>query len=148
MKIKMVCFAVVACLTSAGTSRAEEPAVPGPTRLDLDLVDGSRVVGTAALASIAVRTVYARMEIPLAQIRTVKIGEDRATVALGLQNGDRITGSIAVERIDLATSFGKVAIRIEHIRRFSVIPGRQQPETGGVSGFSGRCRRNTLPWPI
>ncbi|MFZ4394776.1 MAG: hypothetical protein ACOYOU_04025 [Kiritimatiellia bacterium] len=49
------------------TIRAEA----APPRVELDLVDGSHLLGTPGMTSVSVQTPYARMEIPLAPFRTL-----------------------------------------------------------------------------
>jgi hypothetical protein len=39
-------------------------------RLELDLVDGSRIIGTPGIETVPVETSYAKMTVPLRQIRT------------------------------------------------------------------------------
>jgi hypothetical protein len=77
---------------------------------------------------------YAKMDIPLAQIQTIKMGDDHETVFVDLKNGDKLTGVIALGPVELATVFGKVAIGIEHIRKFDVVMG------GGIG------RKGLLLW--
>ena len=48
-------------------------------RLELSLADGSRIIGTPAIKSIPVQTSYAKMDVPLKHILTIKIGEDHET---------------------------------------------------------------------
>ncbi|MEI6415793.1 MAG: hypothetical protein WCP34_16255, partial [Pseudomonadota bacterium] len=47
-----------------------------PLRLELSLTDGSRIIGIPGIEAVPVETSYARMNIPLKQIQTLKIGED------------------------------------------------------------------------
>jgi hypothetical protein len=90
-------------------------------RLVVDLLDGSRVIGTPAIASVPVQTSYARMELPLKQIQTLKIGEDHETATFDLRNGDKLKGAITLAPLKLQTSFGPVAIGIEHLRELRVL---------------------------
>ena len=65
----------------------------------LDLSDGSRLIGTPSLATVPVQTSYAKMDVPLTQIKALKIGDDHETVTLNLRNGDTLTGLIVSSRL-------------------------------------------------
>jgi len=98
-------------------------------RLELNLVDGSRIIGIPSIEAVPVETPYAKMNVPLKQIMTMKIGEDHEAVAFDLQNGDKLKGVINLEPIKLETVFGKVAISIEHIKVLTVmLPGGWMPD--------------------
>ncbi|MEI6150406.1 MAG: hypothetical protein WCS01_15000, partial [bacterium] len=87
-------FWIGVCAATALITAAGEETVlkESSLRLELDLVDGSRLIGTPSLATVPVQTSYAKMDIPLTQIQTIKIGDDHETVTLNLRNGDTLTG--------------------------------------------------------
>ena len=89
----------------------------------LELVDGSRVIGTPGVDTVAVQTSYAKMSVPLKQILTIKMGEDHETAAISLQNGDMLKGVIGLGPMQIDTVFGKVSVGIEHVREFRIVPG-------------------------
>ncbi len=101
----------------------EEAQTNAPLRLAIDLVDGSRLIGTPVIASVPVQTSYAKMDVPLTQIQALKIGIDHETVTLNLRNGDTLTGVISLKPIELKTVFGTASIGIEHIQQFRVTLG-------------------------
>ena len=90
-------------------------------RVELDLVDGSRVIGVPAITSIPLQTSYARMDIPLAQIMTLGMAKDHATAELILGNGDKLSGTVQLKPIRLSTLFGDIRVGIAHIRRISIL---------------------------
>jgi hypothetical protein len=102
-------------ITLAGTPNTNEVL-----NVVLDLSDGSRLIGTPVIASVPVQTAYAKMDVPLTQIQSLKIGDDHETVTLNLLNGDKLTGVISRESHKLETVFGNVSVGIEHIRSFRV----------------------------
>jgi len=104
------------CTVWAGKDK-EEPQL----RLELDLVDGSHIIGTPSLSSVPVQTSYAKIDVPLTQIVTVLIDKDHETASLSLQNGDKLKGVINLEPIELDTAFGKVSVGVEHIRELRVV---------------------------
>jgi hypothetical protein len=63
------------------------------------------------------------MDIPLKQIVTIKIAEDRERASVHLKNDDTLNGVLTLGPIEVTTLFGKVSIGIEHIEQFAVIPG-------------------------
>lgn len=112
--------AATALLTAAGGEPAKEAP---PLHLELDLVDGSRLIGIPGITNVPVQTSYAKMDVPIKQILTMKIGEDHETVNLELQNGDTLTGVISLAPIKLETLFGSASIGIEHVKQLRVTLG-------------------------
>jgi hypothetical protein len=87
-----------------------------PLRLAVDLVDGSHVIGVPRIKSIPVQTSYAKMDIPLTQIQSIKIEDDHEIASFELQNGDKLKGVLDLQPLELETIFGKVSIGIEHVQ--------------------------------
>jgi hypothetical protein len=114
-------LAVGAIASLAVSSRGEEAQTNATLRLAIDLVDGSRLIGTPGLATVPVQTSYAKMDVPLTQIKALKIGDDHETVTLNLRNGDTLTGVISLAPIKLITVFGTVAVGIEHIQQLDIV---------------------------
>ncbi|MBI2441816.1 MAG: LamG domain-containing protein [Lentisphaerae bacterium] len=92
-----------------------------PLSLAVDLVDGSRLVGVPDIASIPVQTVYAKMDLPLKQVQTMKWEPDREMAVFEIRNGDRIKGAMILKTLELRTVFGKVSVAIEDIKGLSVL---------------------------
>jgi hypothetical protein len=112
-------FCVATALITA--ARAEPAKDAPPLRLEVDLVDGSRLIGTPGIATVPVQTSYAKMDVPLTQIKALKIGDDHETVTLNLRNGDTLTGVISLKPIEMKTVFGSVSIGIERLRAIRVV---------------------------
>ncbi len=105
-----------------------QPVASGQTlRLTVDLADGSRLVGTPGIKSLAVQTPYAKLEIALDQVRSVAVAKDRESAAIELANGDRVNGALVLKALELQTTFGKVKIGAELIVKIAV-------ERGGMLG--------------
>jgi hypothetical protein len=102
-----------------GVGRGDQ--VAPQLRVELDLVDGSRVIGTPSIDSVAVETPYAKMDVQLKQILTLRIGKDRETATLELRNGDKLKGVVDLGALKLNTVFGKVKIGAEHIKGLRVM---------------------------
>ena len=120
MKRVTFCMVVILAMTLAGAAWAGQEKAEPRLRLELDLADGSRLIGTPAIEAVAVQTPYAKMDVPLKQILTIRIEADHETASLDLQNGDKLKGIINLEPIKLETVFGNVAIGVEHIRNIRV----------------------------
>jgi len=118
MKYRLM-FTLVIALCAAAL--AEEDKVEQPLRLDLDLVDGSRIIGTTSLESVPVQTTYAKMDLALKQIVAIAIAEDHETAVIEMRNGDKLKGVISMKPIKVETEFGKVSVGIEHIRDLRVV---------------------------
>jgi hypothetical protein len=111
---------VCALVTVSHRAWADEPQTNEVLTLTLDLSDGSRLVGTPGIEAVPVQTAYAKLSLPLKQIRAVTMVADHETAAFELQNGDKIKGVVTLGPIPLTTLFGKVTIPIEHIRALHV----------------------------
>jgi len=136
MKQSTFCTVALSVMAVVGATLAGED-MPGPhLRLDLDLVDGSRIIGVSAIESVPVQTPYAKMDVPLTEILTMRIDADHETASLDLRNGDKLKGVVSLKPIELETVFGKVAIGIEHIRRIGVLGSSklEQLEADAVAG--------------
>lgn len=121
MKRFTFCVMVCTAMSLAGTAWAGRDKVEPQLRLELDLVDGSHVIGTPSIEAVPVQTPYAKMDVPLKQILTIWIEADHETASLDLRNGDKLKGVINLEPIKLETIFGRVSVGIEHIRDLRVV---------------------------
>jgi hypothetical protein len=91
-----------------------------PLRVEVDLADGSHLLGTPGITSVLLRTSYARLDLPLAQLGSLQLGADRETVACSLQNGDKLSGVLTLAPFRLQTLFGPVTIGPEQVRTLRV----------------------------
>jgi hypothetical protein len=101
-------------------------------RVILELTDGSRVVGTPRITSLPVQTDFAKVDVPLHRIRTVKLAADHETATLTLANGDRLQGHLALAPLAVETCFGKVSIPINLIASLAVTAGGARPASVGL----------------
>jgi len=120
---------ICAAAVLVGTAWAEPERAGRPLRLELDLVDGSHIIGTTSIESVPVQTTYAKMDIPLKQILTIKMGDDHETAALDLCNGDKLKGVVTLEPLELTTLFSSVKVGIEHVQKIVVSTGEGLPAT-------------------
>ena len=135
---RLTCMAVLAVLAVVGEAWAgldETSDEPQKLTLALDLDDGSHVIGVPDIESVPIQTSYAKMDIQLKQILTIRIEEDHEMASIDLRNGDKLKGVITLEPIKLETIFGKVKIGVEHIRELRVVPS-------GWGGFMTNAARD------
>ena len=90
----------------------------------LELVDGSRVIGTPGVEAVAMQTPYAKVSLPLKQILSITMEADHENASFYLKNGDTLTGVMTLGPIPLTTAFGQVTVAVEHIRQLAVATGR------------------------
>ena len=95
-----------------------------PLRLAINLIDGSHVIGVPRIKSITVQTSYAKMDIPLKQITSVKIDDEHETASLELQNGDKLKGVLDITELEMETVFGKHSIGIDNVQAIDVHHGQ------------------------
>jgi hypothetical protein len=98
-----------------------------PLRLELQLTDGSRLIGTTTMTSVVIRTEFALVHVPLPQVSDIQIQCDRENAVVRLCNGDRLTGIPRIETIPLSTLFGSQSIGIQHVDRISIRDARGVP---------------------
>jgi len=123
MKVGAIALTLVVVFLSglawAGNDDTNQPL--REMRLEVDLADGSHVIGIPTIESVPLQTAYASMNVPLKHIMTVKIETDHETATLDLLNGDKLKGVIALKPLELTTVFGPVRIGIEHVREIDVV---------------------------
>jgi len=107
-------------LTSSAAKPEPSALTVTPLRLAIDLVDGSHVIGVPRIKSIPVQTAYAKMDIPLKQVRSITIENDHEGASFELQNGDKLKGILDLKPLELETIFGKVSISIEHVQSLRI----------------------------
>ncbi len=119
-KIATLCGCL--CLIT-GTLLAQDPQEKNPKwKLRVDLVDGSRVIGTTTNTAIKLDVGFDELSIPLERIRRVEQGEKPKTVKIELNNRDIYTGKLIAEPLNLTTIFGPVKLTMSQIVTLEVIP--------------------------
>lgn len=121
MKRFALCIAVFTAVAVVSAAWAGENKAEPQLRLALDLVDGSHIIGIPNIDSVPVQTSYAKMDVQLKQLISIKMGEDHETASIELQNGDKLKGVVSLGPVKLETVFGNVSVGIEHIRVLRVV---------------------------
>lgn len=104
----------------ASTHGAAAPAAAPVERLVLELSDGSRIVGTAAIDRLKMATGYANFDIPLNLLRTVELSGTTRVAQVNFQNGDLLSGQLSATEIAMKTIFGDVVIPMTAVSRIRV----------------------------
>lgn len=92
---------------------AEKPSV------QVDLVDGSRIVGAPGMSVLKGRTQYGQLDIPLASLNQF-VRLDDGQIKIDFSNGDEMTLRPAFDQLECATLFGDVVLKMEHVSRMRV----------------------------
>jgi len=101
------------------TSASDSDDRPDELRLVLDLRDGSRIVGVPSIDSLKVQTSFAKFDLELKLIASIKFNEDREGARINLTNGDTVQATLHQEIVQLQTCFGKIAIPFSEVVRLS-----------------------------
>jgi hypothetical protein len=125
MKTSLLCIVILSAVALNSTVGAEEDVALPILRLEVDLIDGSRVIGTPRMESVSVETSYAKMDVPLKDVLVIGVAADHETASLELRNGDKLKGVIDLKGLKLETLFGKVSIGMEQVKevRFMLFDG-------------------------
>lgn len=114
---------VVLALLMGTITQAAQPETNQTLRLAIDLVDGSFIIGIPAIKSVPIQTAYAKMDIPLKQIRIIRIGDDHEAASFELLNGDKLKGIMDLKSIELETILGNVHLSPEYVTKAEVHRG-------------------------
>ena len=120
-KAGWLCCCLFVLAMSGPDAFAQEQA-ENEIRLRVDLVDGSRIIGTTTAKSLKLDVGFSELTIPLERIRRAQQGEKAKTVRIELINGDMLTGKLLAQELNLATIFGPVKLSIDQVISLEVLP--------------------------
>ena len=114
-------------------------------RATIELVDGSRIVGTPRVAALPVKLEFAAFDVPLSLISGCELRQREGVAVVSFTNGDRVTGRIDLREMPLDSSLGRIAPRLDQISRLTFSTLRAGPMPAGNAGipFGGV---NWLTW--
>ena len=119
--------------------------------LTADLRDGTHIVCKLPLeAEIEVDTDFARVQLPLKLISTVRFEDDLESVKVVFHNGDKLSGVMTTESFRPQTCFGEVSIRppvIASIKIDKLYPALGPP-TALFDGDSLNGWHACAPWTV
>ncbi|MBM4149739.1 MAG: LamG domain-containing protein [Lentisphaerae bacterium] len=93
-------------------------------RVSMDLVDGSRLIGTARATTVRLVSAIGKIDLPIGRIRSVQFNPDRETAVVVFENGDRLTGVMDLRTLTVDALFGKVEVPPAQCRSIAFMGGR------------------------
>lgn len=127
---RLYLFLLLFCALAGPATRAADSNTA--CRLVLELTDGSRVIGTPQIATLPLQTDFAKVDVPLERVRSVKFAADHVTATVTLANGDRLQGRLALAPLALETCFGRVSIALALVGHLSVSRDRAAAAGAGL----------------
>ena len=107
------------CITSLFIASAV-PAISENTnracRVEVQLVDGSSIVGVPKASTLPFHNAFAKFNIDLKRIQAVQFRQDTNAVTVNLLNGDVLTAEADFNEIALNTLFGPAVIKLLHVQ--------------------------------
>ncbi|MEI6810020.1 MAG: LamG domain-containing protein [bacterium] len=115
---------VLGCMLCFATSvSATDPIRARLCRLAIQLNDGSCVIGSCNEQTLPFHTSFAKLDIALRNLLTLKPLEDKATVQMELANGDTLTAVPDFVSISLQTLFGPITIKMSLVTQIESFAG-------------------------
>jgi len=115
-----------------GMLAADKQPAAAPVKVALELVDGSRNIGTLSIASVPIKTPFAKMDVPLDRVQRIRFDKEQKSAVVELRNGDKVTGTTDLTAFKLTALFGPVSIAIEHVTHLSVIADKPAKPAHGA----------------
>jgi hypothetical protein len=106
--------------TNPAPARVEPAKIESGLRLTMDLVDGSRIIGSTSLTNLSIKSGFGTISVDLARVALVQLTPGQTEAALQFGNGDKVSGTLQLEAIPLKTVFGPASLPLPTIKRFSV----------------------------
>ena len=112
------------CVFGATVGKSEPPDTP----VSVELVDGSRIVGTSPSSPLSVRLPYGEVKVPLRDLYRVdsdqgdsdRGADQAASHRVELRNGDVMTGQLQSGPFTIDALFGKVTLPWKHVSSIEV----------------------------
>lgn len=131
------------CLGPAAPAaeRREKPVV----RAAVELLDGSRIVGTPGVIALPLKLEFAAFDVPLHLLSGCEFRHREGVAVVSFTNGDRLTGRIDLQELPLESSVGRITPRLDQVSRLTFSTLHAGPMPAGNAGvpFGGV---NWLTW--
>jgi len=111
------CLLVLVIL--APVSLLADTETSATSRITVNLVDGSRIIGIPDAGTMAFQTEFGKIDLPINKISRVNLNRDDEAVTIDLLNGDRMKGTLGFESYTLVTLVGELTIQAEDINTIS-----------------------------
>lgn len=136
----VVLCALLSILLLAGSDGAAEAAAPVDRsgQVLVELVDGSRIVGTPRERSVSLMSILGAIDIPMGYLRRLAIGADHETAVADLNRGDHISGSLKSSTLTVTAAWGTVQLNMEQVSVLTTL--------GGTNALPMSIRPGLLLW--
>ncbi|MEK7269534.1 MAG: hypothetical protein AAB215_01180 [Planctomycetota bacterium] len=105
------------------------------TPATFELRDGSKIMGTLAAGTIAVRSVLGARKISLGIVQGVEMKEDGKTGVVRFPGGDQLVGEVEAEAFELRALVGPISVARNHLLRVAFpAPAAAGAGMAGVPG--------------
>jgi hypothetical protein len=118
--IRLACAALIFLALQGGVGLAAE-SNPSEARLNIELRDGSRVIGTPVDPFFRFHSaLLGDLKLSISDVRSLECGSTN-TAKLTTVNGDTLTVSFRDSAFGVKTSFGQVELTVASLRRLTVV---------------------------
>lgn len=134
MKNRLIATLVLATVGALAVEKAADEY-----RLQVELTDGSRLIGSTTLVKLPLNATVGEMQLPLAALREMEFTAAAGNATCRLRNGDVLTGRAGWSALPLTTLFGRHNIAQQLIRKIRVTTGGASalPPGEGPLAFGG-----------
>ncbi len=132
--VRIILLLLLVTLPSGTIGADEPPDEPAALRLDVELIDGSRILETTALPTIPIKTPYASVTVPLDLILTATFSDNSQSLSLELTDGSRVQGIPQLEALTVRLSFAVIELPIDQVSSVRITDDR---ETAHISLRNG-----------
>ena len=150
MRVTLLALVSCACLATSAVRAAPDEAADdragkAAVRVTVELLDGSRIVGTPGLKTLPLTLEFAKVDVPLHLLTACDLRHKEQVAVITFANGDRLTGRIGLDELPMESSVGRIAPKLEQVSRLSFSTLRAGPMPPGNAGvpFGGV---NWLTW--
>lgn len=98
---------------------------PSNWKLQIDLIDGSRIIGAPTEKELKLDVGFSHLSIPLERVRRAEWDRHRKSMRVELVNHDMISGEIMMKHIAMDTLFGDIVLKTKMMRSLEVILGNR-----------------------
>ncbi|HCV43743.1 MAG TPA: hypothetical protein DGH68_09695 [Bacteroidetes bacterium] len=125
--------------TTTPASGSSQPASnQDRVRVDIQLRDGSRILGYPEVDSLTLRTEYATLKLALGLLRSIEFADADKPVAASLRSGERLRGILAHESLQVLSILGSLTIPIRDISSLHVFRNISALDSGLVAFYPFR----------
>jgi hypothetical protein len=115
-----LCSCAVILLLIGGPAAAAEKETNGLCRLMAEFADGGLLVGSSTGLTLAVKTEYSRLELPLKLTREIAYTRKDGKATLRLNNGDQFVGELEIKVLPMDTILGIIKVPLDKVMRLRV----------------------------